>query len=95
MKKFWFKSKTYGYGWYPASWQGWVVLIVYLLALLGAYFLFLHGPITHPGNKQEIPAGVWEFFACEIVLTIVLICIAYKTGEKAGWRWGKKDKDKK
>jgi len=27
----------------------------------------------------------------EIVLTIVLIWICYKTGEKPGWRWGNKE----
>ena len=24
----WFKPRTFGYGWTPASWEGWVVTLV-------------------------------------------------------------------
>ena len=24
--KYWFKAKTYGYGWTPATWQGWGII---------------------------------------------------------------------
>ncbi len=24
--KYWFKAKNYGWGWYPATWQGWLIL---------------------------------------------------------------------
>ena len=33
MKKVWFKAKEYGWGWYPSSWQGWIILLIYLLLL--------------------------------------------------------------
>jgi predicted GH43/DUF377 family glycosyl hydrolase len=23
---FWFRAKEYGWGWYPATWEGWLVL---------------------------------------------------------------------
>ena len=93
IKKLWFKSKTYGYGWYPATWQGWLVLGGYVLGLLGAYFFFLHGAITTPGDKHDIPRAVWEFLACDFTLTGALILVAYKTGEKAEWRWGSGSKN--
>ena len=35
MSKLWFKNKTYGYGWVPASWEGWVILIIYIVLLTG------------------------------------------------------------
>jgi len=26
----WFKAKTYGYGWTPVTWQGWLVVLAYI-----------------------------------------------------------------
>lgn len=27
---FWFRAKEYGWGWYPATWEGWLVLLVFI-----------------------------------------------------------------
>ena len=36
----WFKRKTYGYGWTPATWQGWLIIAVWIgLVLLNGYRL--------------------------------------------------------
>jgi hypothetical protein len=35
-KPLWFKAKQYGWGWYPCTWQGWTILVVYLVIL---YFI--------------------------------------------------------
>ena len=34
MKKLWFKRKTYGWGWTPSTWQGWGILLLYVLFLV-------------------------------------------------------------
>jgi cellulose synthase/poly-beta-1,6-N-acetylglucosamine synthase-like glycosyltransferase len=34
MKTIWFKNKTYGYGWTPATWLGWGITIVYIIILI-------------------------------------------------------------
>ena len=41
-KKIWFPAKCYGLGWgLPVAWQGWVVLVGYLILLLaGMVWLF-------------------------------------------------------
>ena len=36
--KLWFKAKRYGWGWTPSAWQGWMVLLVYLVSVLGIAF---------------------------------------------------------
>ena len=43
-------------------------------------------------NSLETPlkTGLVWFFGKVILLTALLIWICYKTGEKPGWRWGKK-----
>lgn len=79
----WFKRKSYGWGWVPVSWQGYVVTIVYIVLM-----------ITFPCiNFREAPDGnlfvgfVFPF----VIFTSILIYICYKKGEKPAWQWGNKD----
>ena len=82
-KKLWFKAKRYGYGWYPCTWQGWVVILLYLIGLFSAsYSIELSEP--------NISRGLMFFFPQMFVLTIFLMLISSAKGEKARWRWGNK-----
>lgn len=39
-KKYWFPAKKYGYGWgLPVTWQGWVVVVSYLVLITATVFL--------------------------------------------------------
>lgn len=84
VRPIWFKAKEFGYGWYPATWQGWLILVIYLMSLgfniqLG---LFLGGP--DQWMSWLIAGGMMVFD------TVVLIFICYTFGEPAKWRWGGK-----
>ncbi|MCX6715203.1 MAG: hypothetical protein NTX72_05330 [Candidatus Uhrbacteria bacterium] len=83
MKKLWFKAKQYGWGWYPATWQGWLVLLGFLVLDFGNVFRL---DVKHGSS----PAVAREFFIETIILVIVLIWICYRTGEKPRWSWGVK-----
>ena len=75
---YWFPAKRYGWGWgIPSTWQGWVVLIgfVILLALGSAFF-----PPT---------VNVVAYLLYTLGLSAVLIGICYLKGEPPKWRWGK------
>ena len=78
--KLWFKAKRYGWGWYPVSWQGWSVTFLYIILLI----LFSQ-TIDETSPKNEI---FLTFLLPIILLTITLIKIAYRKGEKPKWRWG-------
>jgi hypothetical protein len=80
--KLWFKAKTYGWGWYPVTWQGWLVIFIWAI--------FFTLSIINTINK-------WPERLIIIILSVsILIYICYKKGEKPGWRWGKeKINDKK
>ena len=81
----WFKAKTYGYGWYPATWQGWLIILLWVALLsLNAWRLMSMNPLPVENTI--------EFVAETLVMTAVLIYISYKTGEPPRWRWGKDDK---
>lgn len=85
MKTLWFRNKTYGWGWYPATWQGWAVLAVFI-ALLVVNALAL------TGTAEPTPSMLAWFFAREAALVLLLIVVCYKTGEKPRWQWGKTPK---
>ena len=46
MKQLWFKAKTYGYGWYPVTWQGWLVILIYVLGVAGFGFWYEADPVS-------------------------------------------------
>ncbi|MCC6520670.1 hypothetical protein IT403_01665 [Candidatus Nomurabacteria bacterium] len=80
----WFKRKIWGWGWYPATWQGWLVTVVYTI-LISILFYVREEPV--PGNPDS-GSNFLVFGLPFIVLTILLIIIAYKKGEKPRWQWG-------
>ena len=79
---YWFKSKLYGWGWVPATWQGW--------ALLGIFILFAAwDAISLDSNKSTPTIEAWIWFFIKIgAAAIVFILICYATGEKPCWQWG-------
>ncbi len=83
-EKLWFKAKLYGWGWTPATWQGWLVVLVYII-LISALVIMREEAI--PGNPDS-GSNVLTFALPSIVATILLIAIAYKKGEKPRWQWG-------
>jgi hypothetical protein len=81
-KTIWFKRKTYGWGWVPATWQGWVVILIYIV------FLFLE--VKKLNIIQNSDNSTFMILAPRfIVLTALLMFICYMKGEKPKWSWGK------
>lgn len=80
-KVIWFKAKNYGWGWYPATWQGWLGIIVWL------YLVFF---ITKDVDKsgESFSGMMFDFILPLISITVLLILFSYGTGEKPEWRWG-------
>lgn len=85
---YWFKAKRYGWGWVPARWQGWCVILAYV-ALLATLIVFKEKDV--PGNDMS-GSNVLTFAVPVVLLTIVLVAIAYKKGEKPRWQWGAQKK---
>ena len=77
---FWFPVKTYGWGWgLPVKWQGWLVLVAYLVLLAGGIRFF------------EGAADLLGLMIYLALLTTCLIAICIWKGERPlRWRWGGK-----
>lgn len=79
--KLWFKAKTYGIGWYPVTWQGFLVTLIFVSLVVCASLL----------AESLTKTTVWYlalYFSFIIVLVIALILICTKKGEPLRWRWG-------
>lgn len=86
---YWFKRKLYGWGWTPATREGWAVMLVFIVAVV---------LIAIRGESLTSESAVFkEVFAPIFFLVFILIYIAFRTGEKPCWMWGfpKKSDDEK
>lgn len=82
-KTHWFVTKTYGWGWTPSTWQGWYILLLYLMVL--TEILYLSRVLT------SIDPIVASYITVDGTLAIsaLVFLILYATGERPRWRWGK------
>ena len=81
MAEYWFKPKRYGYGAMPVTWQGWVVTLGTVLAMV-AVSLYLR--LT---AKSLWALAALLIFDAVAVSTLVIISHRKTEGEWR-WRWG-------
>jgi hypothetical protein len=85
MAKLWVKAKRYGWGWTPVSIEGWLVLAALLLAMAAIAWAY----------RSELRSGVDPNLATVLLVIALMACIAgfsvvaWLTGERPRWRWGK------
>jgi hypothetical protein len=77
-EQYWFKRKVYGWGWTPATWQGWLTLAIFLVLMV----------LNASRASDELRAS---FFLETAGLLALLIAICYLTGESPRWQWGLPD----
>ncbi len=83
--RYWFKRKLYGWGWVPATWEGWSVLGVYAVLVVGFALT-----VDERSTASEV---AFTFVLPLIFLTITLLRICYRKGEKPKWQWGLPEND--
>ena len=77
---YWFKRKLYGWGWTPATKEGWLVTVGFLAFII--WYAFRLETMAQVGLLEVAPL---------IAAVVVLITVCYKTGESPRWQWGLKD----
>ena len=87
MQRYWFKRKLFGWGWQPATWEGWLAFIGYTFLVIGNFFF------RYADRIEEHDAIAYRFVFDTVLLTIALILICVRTGEKPRWQWGKRIED--
>ncbi len=73
----WFRAKRFGYGaGLPFKWQGWVTLVVYVVAMTGL------GLLSDRSGAMPTVATI----ALMLIMTAVFVVIVRKRTE-GGWKW--------
>jgi hypothetical protein len=76
-ERFWFPAKRYGWGWGPpVTWQGWVVLIGFVMLVVAGVFLF------PPAQRT------FSFVIYTVLVSVAFGVVCYVKGEPPKWRWG-------
>jgi len=79
---YWFKRKVYGWGWVPATWEGFLVTVA-------AVAIIYAGFATFSKSKPDVAVRI-------LVLTLAALTpVCYLKGERPKWQWGLKDKKNK
>lgn len=86
-KKLWFRAKTYGWGWTPSSWEGWVVLLVWAVFFAWNTYRLMWV------SESDTPKAL-QLIVVNVLSVSLLLFICYRTGEKPHWQWGRKKDNK-
>ena len=68
---YWIKRKTYGYGWQPATWQGYAVFVLFFACVVGNIFF----RYDFSGELPDAEAKRLVFETIGMVVLLMLICI--------------------
>ncbi len=81
MSEFWFKPKAYGYGATPVTWEGWAIVLVYVVAVgIGAVLFVL---------REKSFSNELTFFGVIALATAAMIAVSMKkTDGLWHWQWG-------
>lgn len=79
----WFRRKRYGWGWVPSSWQGWLTVLTYITLVVWNYSRLE----LESSSSSDVLKG---FIPQTIILTIILLVVCLKKGERPKWQWGGK-----
>lgn len=74
-RRAWFRAKRYGWGWHPATWQGWLITLAFILAITLAALALESSPTFLP-----------DFLLAVLIAAVALLAVCWKTGEPPRWR---------
>lgn len=83
----WFKRKKYGWGWYPATKQGWMFMIAWII-------LFVLGVVIYERHMIEAASSFATLLYLLYVASLIylLLKVSYRYGEAPRWQWGDEEK---
>ncbi len=94
MKKYWFKPKKYGIGFFPVSIEGWIASLVLMgLIFISAYTnnFFISGENTATCSKD----GLRFLFDVVVLCCLFTALFITRLDGELKWRWGKNGPDRK
>ena len=84
MSEPWFRARTYGWGWTPASIEGWLVLLGFVVVASVSTVVFIY----KVRSGTDVRSATLLFVLWIAILIAALVTVAWITGERPRWRWG-------
>jgi hypothetical protein len=84
MTRLWFHARSYGWGWTPATIEGWLVVAAFVAATLINTGVLVYR--TRAGSHSR--SAMLAFLLAQAVCVGLVIAICWMTGERPRWRWG-------
>jgi hypothetical protein len=82
----WFGQKWIGIGIRPVSWEGWLAVLAYVVAM-GLAAVYGRRLFEDPHAGQIATAGLWA----ATTLALLVLMGLKGDGRRMRWRWGGKD----
>ena len=82
-RKIWFKNKRYGWGWAPATWQGWLILALWLT-------IVIVWVININDNASSLINSLLSSVLPVLIMVIIFVMISYGRGERPKLQWRKR-----
>ena len=82
--QYWFNANKSGYGWHPANWKGWVILLLYIAFLVQSF-------LQVDSQSHSVSDTLANFFPRFLLFSAILTIITYLKGESI--TWGAKGKE--
>lgn len=73
MKKHWFRPTPAGIGWYPASWQGWLITGIFSVIIVLNF-------IRIDNTSHSASEALLNIIPETVILAVILTAICYSTG---------------
>jgi hypothetical protein len=84
MTRYWFKPKRYGYGATPVTWQGWVLIVATVAAMISVSLALRLETRSYWGLAALLVFDV-------AALVFLFIVSRRKTDGDWHWRWGERN----
>jgi hypothetical protein len=86
--RYWFKRKLYGWGWTPATWQGFVATALFIVLVVGILVWATQGTDTEEAALESA--------ALPLLFTFVgFHLLVWYTGPSPRWQWGQELSDER
>lgn len=85
-KRYWFRRKIWGWGWVPATWEGWLVLAWFVAVIVWNFFRI-------DSASHSVSDTLINYIPQTALALLVLVFVCIWTGEPPKWMWGFPKKD--